>query len=178
MSKALLVVDMQAGLFLTTPEPWRAGQVLERINRLADRARAAGVPVIYVQHDGEPGSELEPGCIGWQLHPGLERGDNDWVLRKTACDAFFETELKSTLEKLYVTDLVVTGYATEFCVDTSIRRAASEGFNVILASDAHTTRDRPHQSAEAIVAHHNWVWGEFIQPRNPMRLQQAEEIHF
>ena len=46
MSKALLVVDMQAGLFLTPPEPWRAGQVLERINRLADRARSAGVPVI------------------------------------------------------------------------------------------------------------------------------------
>ncbi|BBT18140.1 MULTISPECIES: cysteine hydrolase family protein [Pseudomonadaceae] len=178
MSKALLVVDVQAGLFFADPEPWRAAELIATINRLADRARTAGAPVLYVQHDGEAGSELEPGCIGWQLHPGLERAPLDPVVRKTACDAFFETPLKATLQALGVTELVVVGYATEFCVDTSIRRATSEGFSVTLVSDGHTTKDRPHQRAEVIVEHHNWVWAQFIQPRHPLRLAPADSIRF
>ena len=47
------------------------------------------------------------------------------------------------------------GYATEFCVDTTTRSAAAHGYHVVLASDAHTTHDKPHADAQQIRAHHN-----------------------
>ena len=48
--------------------------------------------VIYIQHD-EPGSELEPGSAGWQLHADLTPSPHDSRVRKTACDSFLDTEL-------------------------------------------------------------------------------------
>jgi len=50
---------------------------------------------------------------------------------------------------------VVCGYATEFCVDTTLRRAAGLGLTVTLAADAHTTHDKPHADGGQIRAHHN-----------------------
>jgi len=178
MTQALLIIDVQAGLFLSEPAPYQASAVLLRINELVQRARAAGVAVIFIQHDGPVGSALEPECLGWQLHPGLLRGERDWLLRKTASDAFYRTELKALLDRLSVTELIVTGYASEFCVDTTIRRAASEGFDVCVVSDAHSTKDRPVLRAEQIIAHLNWLWAQLIQPQHPLRVLQAEDVQF
>ena len=51
-----------------------------------------------------------------------------------------------------------TGSATDFCVDTTVRAAASRDYEVALIADGHTTRDRPHLEAAAIIQHHNWMW--------------------
>ncbi|MET1080855.1 MAG: cysteine hydrolase family protein [Pseudomonas sp.] len=178
MGQALLIVDVQAGLFLCEPAPYQAQAVLERINGLAARARAQEVPVLYIQHDGPPGSGLEPGCLGWQLHPGLQRDERDRVVRKSACDGFLDTELALLLSELDVQELFICGYATEFCVDTLVRRAASEGFAVRLVGDAHTTKDRPVLKAEQIIAHHNWLLAELIQPQRPLQVLPAAQVVF
>jgi len=59
------------------------------------------------------------------------------------------------LEALGVNKLVVCGYASEFCVDTTVRRAAGFGYPVILVSDAHTTHDKAHATGSKIREHHN-----------------------
>ena len=64
-----------------------------------------------------------------------------------------------------VTELIITGCATDFCVDTTVRAAGSHGYEVTVAGDAHTTRDRPHLSAVAVIQHHNYVWADLILPR-------------
>ena len=51
--------------------------------------------------------------------------------------------------------MVLCGYATEFCVDTTARSAAAHGYHVVLAADAHTTHDKAHADAAQIRAHHN-----------------------
>ncbi|MNE87205.1 Isochorismatase family protein [compost metagenome] len=54
--------------------------------------------------------------------------------------------------------LLISGCATDFCVDTTLRSAASKGFDVTVLTDAHTTADRPHLNAEQIIEHHHWMW--------------------
>ena len=154
MESALIVIDVQRALFENSPPPADAADVLERINTLTDRAREAGVPVIYVQHES-PGSGLAHGAPGWELDTRLRPLPDDIRVRKTTPDSFLRTTLGQVLEEAGVSRLVVCGYATEFCVDTTVRRAAALGHSVVLAADAHTTQDKPHAAGAQIRAHHN-----------------------
>ncbi|MDO2947479.1 isochorismatase family protein [Aeromonas simiae] len=158
----LLVIDMQRGLF---EQPRRNDkQVIGNINRLARSVRAQAGHVLYVQHDGLPGEEIAVGTPGWALHPDLEVDEADGHLRKSACDSFLGTDLAARLRILAPRRLLITGCATDFCVDTTLRSAAALGFNVVAVSDAHTTADRPHFSAEQIIDHHHWMWQGLILP--------------
>jgi nicotinamidase-related amidase len=160
----LLVIDMQAGLFVPESPRHDAEGVVDRINDLARAVRRAGGVVVFIQHDGPAGDLFEPGGDGWKLLPSLERGSGDIVVHKTACDAFYRTELAPVLDKHRVSRLIVTGCATDFCVDTTIRAAASRDYEVVVAEDGHTTADRPHVDAVSVIRHHNWVWENLIHP--------------
>lgn len=157
----LLIIDMQQGLF-EQPRHQDA-QVIANVNRLADHVRAQAGRVIYVQHE-EPGSELALHSPGWQLHADLTPAPTESRVRKTACDSFLGTELGFLLAEQAVDRLLICGCATDFCVDTTLRSAAGKGFEVTVLTDAHTTADRPHLSAEQIIEHHHWMWRHLSLP--------------
>lgn len=152
MDTALVVIDMQTILF--DPAPPEAEEVVARINGLAARARLAGVPVIWVQHE-TAGGDLVADTPGWRLHPGLVAEPSDLFVRKTMSDAFLRTELHALLADRDVRHVTVCGYSSEFCVDSSVRGAASRGYAVTLAADAHTSHDRPHATGLQIRTHEN-----------------------
>jgi nicotinamidase-related amidase len=154
MNTALLVIDVQRGLFDASPRPHEADAVVERINKLAERARAANVPVVFIQHES-PSGLLEHGSESWLLERNLGVADSDTVVRKTTPDSFLRTTLGELLAQWKTDQLVICGYASEFCVDTTTRRAAALGYPVVLVADAHTTHDKDHASASQIRAHHN-----------------------
>ncbi len=171
---ALLVIDMQVGLFRGKTPRHDSQGVIQRINALI---RAMGdAPVIFIQHDGVPGDTVEPHTPGWEILPELERRPSDPVIRKAACDSFYDGSLSSLLDSIGVKRLVMTGCCTEFCVDTTVRVAASKGYEVVVASDCHTTADRAHQEAESIIRHHNWVWSEIILPNRSIHVLPSEKI--
>ncbi len=58
----------------------------------------------------------------------------------------------------------VTGWATDLCVDATVRSAVSNHHNVVVVTDAHTLNDRPHLDAASVIRHHHWVWGNLITP--------------
>ena len=151
---ALLVIDVQHGLFVTSPPPAQAVVVLERINHLTARARADGVPVIFIQHE-QASDGLIPGSAAHALDARLQVAADDLRIGKTTPDSFLRTQLGDTLESLQVRQLVICGYSTEFCVDSTVRRAAGLGYHVTIAADAHTAHDKPHASGEEIRRHHN-----------------------
>ena len=175
LATAVLIVDVQVGVFETDPAPLDKEGVLARINQVTGSARAVPASVIFLQHDGDPKEQwLVPFTDAWRLHPALHVGRDDCVIRKTACDGFYRTELADYLRSNAVKTLVIAGYATDFCVDTTIRSAASREFNVIVVSDAHTTKDRPVLTAEQIRAHHQWMWSNLICPKGVSLMPAAE----
>lgn len=162
--QALLVVDMQTGCFAGEPPRWDAESTIARINSLARALRRHGT-VIFIQHtDHREG--LAKDSKAWQILDSLDRTPEDAVIEKTACDAFLETDLESMLRSRSVSKLIVTGCATDFCVDTTIRSACSRGFTVTVPCDAHTTRDRAHLGAQKIIEHHNYMWANLLLPGN------------
>jgi nicotinamidase-related amidase len=154
MKQALLVIDVQRGLFDKSPRPFDADNVIGRINSLTGRARRSQAPVVFIQHESAA-KPLVWNSESWKLERNLEVAAHDQFVRKTTPDSFLRTNLQEILEANNVKQLIICGYATEFCVDTTVRRAGGLGYSVILASDAHTTHDKAHASGEQIRAHHN-----------------------
>lgn len=175
MKTALLVIDMQQGLFASPRHD--ADGVVQRLNRLADGMRAKGGIVIFVQHDGQDGW-LEPGSPGWQLVPALRTEAGDHFLRKASCDCFLETDLQALLEREGIQRLIVTGCATDYCVDTTVRSALARRYPTVVPSDGHTCSDRAHLPAVTVIAHHNAIWADFIAPAGPALVCPCAEVAF
>jgi nicotinamidase-related amidase len=159
--KAVVIIDVQNGILdfpgLTRPAETRVAldAVVARIAQLVERARAQGVPVLFVQHDGGPGHPLQRGVPGWQIRPELAPAPGEPIVHKTACDSFFQTTLASELASRRIDRLIVAGCMTQYCIDTSVRRAVSLGYDVTLVADGHQTADSGRLTFEQIIAHHN-----------------------
>jgi nicotinamidase-related amidase len=153
MKTAVLVIDMQRGLCDDPPRPHESEEVIQRINALTERARAAGVPVAFIQH--ENAVDLEFDSERWQLADALQVDARDTKIRKTTPDSFLRTPLDAWLVGQGVRRVVVCGYSSEFCVDTTVRCSAALGYEVVLAADAHTSHDKPHATGAFIRTHHN-----------------------
>jgi nicotinamidase-related amidase len=160
--KTLLIIDMQNAWLARAGQPcFDTPGVTARINRAADRVRSEGGRVIFIQHADE---DAPVGSPAWDIIAALTVAPGDGRVQKTACDSFGDTDLAAQLQANETDAVYVCGFATEFCVDTALRAAASRGLRVIALSDAHTTANRPHLNADAIVAHHNWIWANFSAP--------------
>jgi len=170
---ALAIIDVQVGMFEDSDPVFQGTELLEKINSLIDKARAANLAVIFVQHDGEGDHPLRPDKPGWPIHPALHRLDGDVVVRKLHPDAFQGTTLQPELEARGIRNLIVAGIQTEFCVDTTCRRAYSLGYHVTLVQDAHSTWDTQYLKASQIIAHHNLTLGGWF-----VSLKAAGEIQF
>jgi nicotinamidase-related amidase len=170
---ALLVIDMQVGLFAGEPPRHDAEGTVQRINAVGKAVRGAGGIVIFIQHEDEI---LKVGSEAWQLLPALERSKADLAMRKKACDSFYRTELSHLLERRGIKQLIITGCATDFCVDTTVRAAASREYEEVVVKDGHTTKDRPHLDAATIIKHHNWMWANLILPEGEVKVMPAEDV--
>lgn len=172
---ALLIVDMQVGLFHGPQRPYQHERLLDNINRLIGQARSVGVPVMAARHSGPAGSPIEPGSPLWQLIPELDVDvASDWVFDKTRPSCFLATGLAERLAAEGIDQLVIAGMKTQYCIDSTCRAAAERGLQPLLVADAHSCMDTPVASAQTIIAHHNLtLGGAFVQLQNTAELAFA-----
>jgi nicotinamidase-related amidase len=154
MQTAVLVIDVQQGLCEGPDAAHDCPGTITPINSVTHRAREAGVPVFFIQHESSAGY-LEHSSREWQLATGLQVDEGDRRIRKSTPDAFLRTELHEALKALGVTHLVVCGMHTEYCVDTTTRKALALGYPVILLADGHTSAGNEALTAPQVIAHHN-----------------------
>jgi nicotinamidase-related amidase len=153
---ALLIVDLQKGIAaLPVAHPIEA--VVRNSRLLADAFRRRGLPVVFVNvTGGAPGRTEQP----WSSHayppdwtdiiPELGQQPDDILVTKRTWGAFASTDIEQRLKALGVTQVVVTGVATAFGVESTARQAYEQGFNVTLAVDAMTDlREEAHRCSIA-----------------------------
>ena len=162
--EVLIVVDMQAGLLDGSPK-YDLEAVINRINVVADIVCRAG-KVVWIRHCGKTGDGFEPHTPGWAFLPELRRRPDDLVVEKTLNDAFAGTSLHATLQGLAAVRVMIAGWATDFCVDATVRSAVSHDYHVTVVGDGHTVSDRPHLAARDVIRHHNWVWAGLLTNRS------------
>lgn len=165
---ALLVIDVQNGLFHKSTPIYKAEVLLRNINTLTERAHHAGVPVFFVQHNDKRAlvSETED----WQLHPQLHPLASDTIIHKRHPNAFEETNLVAELKARNVQRVVVSGLVTHGCVRATCVAAQEMGYPVTLVKDAHSSYNK--DAAKLIDE-----WNQTMSERG-VQVKSTEEIAF
>ena len=177
VSTAPLIVDVQQGLCEGEHDAFESQRVIARINVVSEKAHNARALVIFIQH-GSTSGYLESGTDAWQLARGLHVEASDLRLRKTTPDSFHRTELEEVLRSYGVSSLVICGMHTEFCVDTTTRRALALGFPVGLVEDAHTTEGNNHLSAAQVIQHHNDTLANITSFEPRVQVVSSDDLRF
>ena len=172
---ALLVIDVQTGV---VANGHAREQVLANINSVVDKARAARVPVVWVQHNSE---ELVNGEKEWQIAAEMDPRADEPNVQKMYGDSFEDTQLESVLADLRVGGLVVTGAQTDACVRSTLHGAFTRGYDTVLVGDAHTTEDLSAWGAPKpaeVIAHTNLYWSFQNAPGRTAKVVTTEEVAF
>jgi nicotinamidase-related amidase len=169
--KALLIIDVQVGMFIEDFPVHNGTQLLENIKQLISKARATNTPIFFIQHNEPAGQQLEFGSKDWEIHPELSPSEIDIIIHKTTPDSFYKTPLEEQLQKHSINHLVLTGIQTDLCVDTTTRRAFSMNYELTLVSDAHSTFNSGDLIAQQIINHHNQVLSFFANTKKTSEIE-------
>ncbi len=145
---ALILIDVQVGIDYVVhwggPTGRRNNPDAEaQCATLLDEFRSRGLTVVFTQQDSlEKASPLKVSLPTGNLKPGFEALPGEAVVVKQVNGAFFGTDLDIRLRRAGVDRLVVCGFFTNMCVETTVRTAGNTGFDVYLAHDACATSNR------------------------------------
>jgi nicotinamidase-related amidase len=152
---AVLVIDVQNGVVAGAHD---RDPIIANIATIVDKARAAGVPVIWVQHSDDG---LTFGSAEWEFVPELKRLDSETLIPKKYGDSFEDTGLEAVLADRGAGRLIVTGAQTDACIRSTLHGGFTRGYDVTLVGDAHTTEDLTGYGAptpDKVIAHTNLYW--------------------
>jgi nicotinamidase-related amidase len=116
---------------------------LDNIAILLKAARAAGAPIIHVQHKGRAGGLFDPGADAFKLAPQAASMSGETIVEKPLPNAFAQTSLQDELAKTGRKQLIVAGFQTHMCISSTVRAALDLGYRTTVVADAAATRDLP-----------------------------------
>jgi nicotinamidase-related amidase len=173
----LLVVDVQSGVMR---EAWDASRVIKNVSRAIERARASGVPVVWVQHSDK---DLPYGSPEWQWVPELTPAEGEPLIPKQFNSSFEQTTLDDELAKLGATHIALAGAATNWCIRATAYGALERGYDLTLIKDAHTTETMELDNgsrieAALVIADLNIAMTWLSYPGRTNGTATAEEVDF
>lgn len=172
---ALMVIDVQNG---AVGEAYERDAVVANVGALIDKARAEGVPIVWVQHSDEG---MPEGSDAWQYVAELTRQDEEPLVHKHYGDSFEGTDLEEVLAEAGIGRLVVAGAQTDACIRSTIHGAFARGYDVTLVGDAHTTEDQSAWGApppEQVIAHTNIYWKYQAAPGRTAGVTPTKDVTF
>jgi nicotinamidase-related amidase len=159
---------------------WGAPRVIANVAHAVGRARARGVPVLWVQHESPRMPHDSP---GWQLVPTLVPATGEVRLFKKYSSSFEETPLAAELDRLGASHLVLAGAQSNWCIRATAYGALDRGYDLTLVEDAHTTDDFPRDDGSVIQARDivddlNLAMTWLSYPGRTTRTVKAAELEF
>lgn len=154
---ALIIVDMQTAL--VEAEPFNRVNVIENMKVLLDSCRKKGIPVIYIQHDGGMGDELEHGTVGWTIYKEIAPLPDEKIFEKQYNSAFRKTGLHEYLQEEGIKKIILCGMQTEYCLDVTCKVAFEYEYEVTIPQSTTTTFDNAFASGKDLAEYYeNKIW--------------------
>ncbi|WP_397536514.1 cysteine hydrolase family protein [Rummeliibacillus pycnus] len=154
MEQALLVIDAQQELMdggLEHQGVFEKDKVIHNINVVIEKALKEKAYIVFIRDKDVSNGKGS----GFQVHKDIKVPSDAVIFDKLATNSFYGTPLLEYLKDKNIEHLVIMGCQTEYCIDTAVRTATINGFDVTLVSDGHSTTDSKILSAEQIIRHHN-----------------------
>lgn len=173
----LLVVDVQVAVVESI---WEGARVVKNVARVVERARAAGVAVLWVQQSDE---DLPQGSPQWEWAPELVPAPTEARIHKHYNSAFEQTNLEQQLAALAATHITLAGAASNWCLRSTAYAALERGYDLTLVSDAHSTEsmeldDGSCVEAWSIIEDLNLAVAWLSYPNRTNSIATAEEASF
>ncbi len=148
----LVLIDCQNTYTSGVMELEGVQAALDEAAALLDRARSAGIPIIHVQHSDGPGSlydvEGESGAIVARVAPR----EGEPVVVKQYPNSFVQTDFDEKLKAVGAGNLVIAGFMTHMCVNSTARGAFNAGYAPTVVAAATATRSLPGPDGESVSA--------------------------
>jgi nicotinamidase-related amidase len=154
LNQTLLIIDAQQELIdgnQKASSVFNKDQLLRNINLVIEKALKLNIPVVFVRDV----DVAEGKGKGFQIHDEINVPSGAKIFDKAATNAFHGTGLLNHLSSEEIKHVVIMGCATQHCIDTAVRTATVNGFDVTLVGDGHSTTDSDVLSADKIIKHHN-----------------------
>ncbi|PPA69068.1 isochorismatase family protein [Jeotgalibacillus proteolyticus] len=156
MQQTLLIIDAQQELIEGNREEAGVADIenlIQNINTVINKAIGEEISIVFVR-DLDVSNGEGP---GFQIHKNIHVPETVHIFDKAATNSFYGTPLLGHLRENEVEHLVIMGCKTEHCIDTAVRTATVNRFDVTLVGDAHSTADSAVLPAAQIIAHHNQI---------------------
>lgn len=157
LNQALLVIDAQQAIIDGDGDVevgvFEKDRLISNINKVVQKAMDESVPIIFIRDTEVAGGQ----GAGFEVHPNINVPQEAVIFNKAATNSFYGTPLLDHLNELKVEHVVIMGCKTEYCIDTAVRAATVNRFDVTLVGDAHSTSDSSALTAQQIIQHHNRV---------------------
>lgn len=156
MKQALLVIDAQQELIDGNEKEesvFNKEKLISNINTVVKKALDSDALVIFIRDTDVANGE----GTGFQIHQEIKVPPAAKTFDKKATNSFYGTPLLDYLKGNQIDHLVMMGCKTEHCIDTAVRTATVNHFDVTLVGDGHSTTSSSILSAEQIINHHNKI---------------------
>ncbi|WP_439503829.1 cysteine hydrolase family protein [Methylophaga sp.] len=142
---ALIMVDCQNTYRVGVMQLTGVEKAILEAKALLERARALNIPIIHIQHDGGVGSPYDLTTDIGQISNEVAPKDGEYVITKNFPNAFVQTELDERLKSLNIENIVLAGFMTHMCVNSTAHGGFNLGYKPTVVASA--TATRPLQAA-------------------------------
>jgi nicotinamidase-related amidase len=139
----LIMIDCQNTYTQGVMELDGVAAALDEAAKLLERARAAGIPIIHIQHDSGEGSPYDVRAEIGQIVDRVAPQGDETVIVKAFPNSFVQTELDDRLKAASAQNLVLAGFMTHMCVNSTARGAFNLGYASTVVAGATATRALP-----------------------------------
>ncbi len=156
MKQALLVIDAQQELIegnQNEKSVFNKEKLVDNINLVINKAIESNSLIVFIRDK----DVAEGKGKGFQVHEDIKVPAKSEIFDKKATNSFYGTPLMGYLKDNEIEHLVIMGCKTEHCIDTAVRTATVNHFDVTLVGDGHSTADSSILAAEKIISHHNKI---------------------
>lgn len=154
MKQALLIIDAQQELIDGNEQEnavFRKTELLSTLNIALQKAIDSNALIVFVRDIDVASGSGE----GFEVHNQIQVPQSAIFINKATTNSFYGTSLLELLKEENINHIVIGGCKTEHCIDTAVRTATVQGFDVTLIKNGHSTTDSNVLSAEQIIGHHN-----------------------
>ena len=151
---ALIMVDLQNTYREGVMRLAGVEEALVQARRVLDRARELGRPVIHIRHDAGVGSPYDVTAPIGQIADPVAPLASEMVITKQYPNSFVHTPLDEELKRLGIDNVVLAGFMTHACINSTARGAFNLGYHATIVANATATRDLPAAGGGVVTAEH------------------------